>query len=484
MSQGSPVFRNALILVGAQLAGTPLSILVNAMMGRYLGAEAFGYVFLASTLTRLGFLFVEWGHNGVLPAGIARDRSVAGELLGTSLAWRLLVAITVCSLLALGSWLLGYGAAFQIVLALVSLQSLVGTLMAACQDATRGFERTDVAAAGQLGQQLLVAVIVIPLLLLGGRLTATLIGQLAAMLFVAALVAAATRRIGVRGLSVSRRALSELFKNGSYFLSFGIAMALQANVDVILLSKLTSAEVVGWQAAAQRLAGVLLIPASALVSALYPTLSRLYVDDRAAYAETLRRALRGTVLLAVPAAVGCGLYREVGVRLFSEKSFGPAEQNLLVFALLLPLVYVSMPIGTALLAAGRQRAWATLQLVCVLVSVSLDPLLIPWFQRRFQNGGLGVCVAGVISEVFMVGVGLSMTEKGVINRSLAAAAAKAILAGAVMVGAGLALQGRMTQFLAAPIVLCLYLAVLWLIRGISHDEIGIVRNAVARRFRK
>jgi len=483
MSQGSPVFRNALILVGAQLAGTPLSILVNAMMGRYLGAEAFGYIFLASTLTRLGFLFVEWGHNGVLPAGIARDRSVAGELLGTSLAWRLCVAILVCSLLAGGSWLYGYGAEFQIVLALVSLQSLVGTLMAACQDATRGYERTDIAAAGQLGQQILVAIIVIPTLMLGGRLNATLVGQLAALLFVAALVGIATRRVGVGSLSVSRDAFSELFKKGSYFLSFGVAMALQATVDVILLEKFASAEVVGWQAAAQRLAGVLLIPATALVSALYPTLSRLYAEDRAGYADTLRRALRGTVVLAVPAAVGCGLYREVGIQLFSKKEFGPAHQNLIVFAFLLPLVYVSMPIGTALLAAGKQRAWAALQLICVAVSLGLDPFLIPWFQRRFQNGGVGVCVAGVISEVFMVGVGLSMTEKGVINRSFAAAAAKAILAGAVMIGAGLGMQ-RLSPFVAAPISLTLYFAFLWVIRGISQEELAIVRNAVARRFRK
>ena len=58
------VLRNTLILVGGQLAGVPLSILLSATMGRYLGAEDFGYIYLAGTLTSFGFLLVESGQNG------------------------------------------------------------------------------------------------------------------------------------------------------------------------------------------------------------------------------------------------------------------------------------------------------------------------------------------------------------------------------------------------------------------------------------
>ena len=43
------VLRNTLMLVGAQLLGMPLSIVLNAMMARYLGPEDFGYIYLAST---------------------------------------------------------------------------------------------------------------------------------------------------------------------------------------------------------------------------------------------------------------------------------------------------------------------------------------------------------------------------------------------------------------------------------------------------
>ncbi|HVR18191.1 MAG TPA: oligosaccharide flippase family protein [Polyangiaceae bacterium] len=481
MAARSPVLRNALILVLAQLAGAPLALLVNAMMGRYVGAQAFGQIFVASTLARLGFLFVEWGHNGVLPAGVARDRSLAGEFLGTSIVWRLLTAALVCSCLALGSWILGYGARFQLVLALVSLQWLLGTLMTACQDVVKGFERTDVTAKSQLGQQVLSILIVVPTLLLGGRLIAALVSQAVVSALVGAWVVYATLRVGVGKITVNRRALKELFTQGAYFLSFGIAMALQANVDTVLLSKLAPGDPVGWFAAAQKLVSVLLIPATALISALYPTLSRLYIEDRAAYVDTIRQALRGTTVLSVPMAACCALYRDVGIRLFNKGEYGPAGQNMLVLSVLILLVYVSMPLGTALLAAGRQRQWAAVQLLCVVVSLGLDPVLIPWFQKGYGNGGIGVCVAGVVSDVVMVGAALLMVERGIVDRSLVAVVAKALVAGCAMVGLGVATTW-LTPFVAAPLTVVAYFAFMYLIGGIHKSELAIAKNAVMRRL--
>ena len=59
----SLVLRNAIILVGAQVLGTPLSIFMNAVLGRYLGAADFGRIYLMTTFCQLGFLFVDWGQN-------------------------------------------------------------------------------------------------------------------------------------------------------------------------------------------------------------------------------------------------------------------------------------------------------------------------------------------------------------------------------------------------------------------------------------
>src|SRR5437763_478262 len=77
------VLRNVLFLIFAQLMGTPISLLVNAMLARHLGPEEFGLMYLASTFVSFGFLAVDWGQSSTLPASVAKDRSRSGELLGS-----------------------------------------------------------------------------------------------------------------------------------------------------------------------------------------------------------------------------------------------------------------------------------------------------------------------------------------------------------------------------------------------------------------
>ena len=76
------------MLVLAQLTGTPLSMLINAVMSRYLGPEDFGVLYLAWTFVTFAALGAEWGQASALPSMVAKDRSRAGELLGSGLVWR------------------------------------------------------------------------------------------------------------------------------------------------------------------------------------------------------------------------------------------------------------------------------------------------------------------------------------------------------------------------------------------------------------
>src|SRR5215475_6237157 len=102
------VVRNTLLLVAGQVLGMPLSIVVNAIMARYLGPEDFGYMYLASTFAAFGFLAVIWGQAGTLPAMLAKDPTRVGTYMGTALAWRFATSFVVYAFMAGGCWLLGY----------------------------------------------------------------------------------------------------------------------------------------------------------------------------------------------------------------------------------------------------------------------------------------------------------------------------------------------------------------------------------------
>jgi O-antigen/teichoic acid export membrane protein len=473
------IFRNTFYLAASQVLTIPLAILINAMVAHYLGAEILGYAYLASTLSTFGFLAVGWGHEAVLPAVVARDHSLAGTMLGSSVAWRIATSVVVYVILAFGCYVLGYPTELQWALGLTCLLFVGTYLVAAFKDTIRGLERTDIPAAVHVGQQILATVFVLVVLLLGGKLRAVLLAQVVVCGIALLLLWPMLRSIGVGTLSVRWTTIKTLFSMGTPFVMFGIAMALQPNIDAIYLSKLAPIEVMGWYAVSRRLIGALILPASTLIGALYPTLCRLHATDAGQFRRTTNDALRSVSLLAIPAALGCGLYPEIGVALFSRASFRPAEDNLRIMAVLVALVYFTMPLGTAIMAAGRQRAWSLVQCLCVLTSLVLDPLLVPIFQSRTGNGGLGLSVAAVISEAIVIGCGVALIPRGVFDRKLVRVIMLSLVSGAAMMITA-RIARPLTPFLGAPLSLLAYAGALWLTGGVDDNQVMTIRRTLGR----
>ena len=480
-SVGKILVRNTLYLTVAQALTMPLSMVVNAAMARFLGPLEFGYLYLATTIATFGALAVEWGHHGALPALVARDHSRAGRLLLTSVAFRAATSVITYVTLAIGCHLFGYGAAFQLAFALVFLLTAVSSVVGAAKDTIRGFERTDIAAFAHVGQHTLAALMALGVLFLGGRLPSVLSVQVLAATFALLYVARNLRGVGVTGFGFDRGALSELSRMGTAFVFSGVAMVLTPNIDALYLSKLAPEEVMGWYAVGRRLIGVLLFPASALIGALYPTLCRLFTTDMPGFARATRGAIQSVTLLAIPLALGCGLYPEIGIMIFSRDAFGPAEDNLRILSVYLFLVYVSMPLGTAIVAANMQKGWAMVQLLSVLVSLSLDPILIPMFQDRYGNGGMGLCVATVLSELAVVAFGVAMSPKGIFDRGLWRTLGLGFLAGGAMIAVAVLLRS-ISPFLGAPVALVAYAATLWVTGGIDRALAARGLEAVRRKL--
>jgi O-antigen/teichoic acid export membrane protein len=467
------VLRNAAYLLAGRVVAAPLAVLVNAIAARRLGAADFGRLYQVMTFTTFAFLFVEWGQASTLSGKVAAAHARAGQLLGSGLVWRVAVTLVALTVLPVACALRGYDREFIGVLVLALLASGFSTLALACQDVLRGFERTDFAAGSDIAYQLLVVTVVVPTLLLGGHLTALLIAQGSCAALGALIVLALLPRLGIAKLSVRFAVLKELFHSGRVFLAFSVILYLQSVVDVGMMSRFASADAMGWFAAARKLVGILVFPASALLAALYPTLCRLHASDLGAYRATGAEALHTVAVVVMPVALGCALFPDLGIMIFSQASYAPAQGDLRLLAIYVLFVYFSMSIGACLASSGRQMAWAALQSVCVMISALCDPPLIRWFQAELGNGGLGVCVTTAVSESLMVVGGLALLPPGLLDRALLRKLAAALAAGAVM-----ALCAWLTS--ALPQLARAALAVL--VYGLSAFLLGAIDGRELREF--
>jgi O-antigen/teichoic acid export membrane protein len=352
----------------------------------------------------------------------------------------------------------------MIVLSLVLASTSILTVASACQDALRGFERMDFAAATYVGGQLLTALVVIPTLLLGGGVRLFLGAQLTCTFIGAMFVLWMLPRMGVPKIT---------------WRSAAVIIQLQPLIDAAMLSKFAASDAVGWHAAARRLVGLLIYPASAMAAALYPTLCRLHAENLADFKATTARALHLLTIAVVPVALGCALFPELGVSIFSERSYGPAEDNLRLLSIYVLLVYFSIPVGSSLMAAGKQLHWAIVQSLCVVVSIVADPPLIHWFQLHAGNGGLGVCVSTGASEILMISAGIYLMPSGVLDKSLLKKLAAAALGGVCMTAVALSMPA-LNAFIRAPLAVLVYCACIWFSGAIDAAQVRAARNLFKR----
>ena len=473
--------KNTFYLTAAQAATIPISVLSNAMIGRYLGPADFGYIYLATTLSTFGVLGVEWGLHGSVPALVARDRSQAGVYLGTSLVWRAVSSALIAFVLAAVCWILGYKGGVLWAVALVYPLAVINSVCAGFKDTIRGFERTDIPAFVHVAQQFVTAIVMVPVLMLGGDLRLLLLSQILVAVLTVFYLNHSLRHVGVIRLKFDKAAIGPLFKLGTPFVVFGLAMVLAPNVNATFLSKLAPPDVIGWFGVSQRLIGLLVFPASALVGALYPTLCRLQKEDLDEFVRVSRSSLYGVTLLAVPAAVGCGMFPEIGVSIFGKEQFAGATVHLQLMSAFVFLVYFSMPLGTAIMAGTRQKEWTVVQCLCLVVALIGSPFLVPYFQRTMGNGAVGTCLTLVISELLVVGFAAGLAPKGLFDRGLLKSIGLALLAGAAMGGVAFFTK-PISLFLAVPLAVLTYAGVAWLVGAIQPTTVEMLKGILGRKL--
>ena len=481
LREGAGVARNALFLVAGQLATTAVSFAVTAVLAWHLGAADYGVFFLAMTLVQSAFVLADFGQEYYVVGRIAQDASGAATLLGSGLLVRLVATVAIVPLLAGLGAVLGYPEATRAAISLTVAFFFLTSIRDGVNVVLRGLERMDVEAALRVASTILVAVAIAVAVVSGGRLTAVLVMQVLGA--AAALVACwfAVRRVGIACPRPSLPIAVSILSGGAPFLLQAAVVGLQSSLDAILLSVFVPPSVIGWHGAAWKLVGTLLIPANVLAAALYPTLSRL--QGAAQYEALLEEGLRATVVLGFLGAAGTFLFADAAIALiYGTQAFGPAAGNLRVLAAYLPLVFLDIVFGAAIMAAGKLTPWMRARLVSVVVALVVSVVLIPLSQSSLGNGGVGGAAGTVAAELVMFVAALRLVpfDRERLRGRLPQDVGRAAIAAVAMAAAASALRDSNIA-LRIGMSVTVYLASAGLLGAIRREDLRFIRDVVRLR---
>jgi O-antigen/teichoic acid export membrane protein len=329
----------------------------------------------------------------------------------------------------------------------------------------------------------LVAVSTVVAVALGGGLNGVIEAQILGGAGALVIYVVIAHRLRIARLRVRARVAASILRGSAPFLLWTIVMTCDASVHAVMLSKLAPGEVVGWYAAATRFSSVLIFPATILAAALYPTLSRLFIEQPESYRRFVQSALRAMFLLGALGAGGTLLFADDAVVLvYGQRAFGPAAATLRVLALYIFLDFVNITLGTAIMAANRQTPFIYAKGLCILLVISLNSLLIPLCQTRLANGSLGSAITSAAAEIVMLGAGLLLVPRGTLAPALLRDLARAVAAMAVMAGVT-HLLGDVFPGGGIALGVLTYVAVVVGLGGVRREDVALLRSAVRLRSR-
>jgi PST family polysaccharide transporter len=377
-------------LITEKLFALAAGLGVSILLARHLGPAEFGslhyalaYVAMLGALTSLGL------GGGVVVRELVGQPHATGEILGTTIALRIVGGVASIGLALLLAFMAGLSER-----QLIFLTALALPLEAA--STLRLFFEAQVAAR-QVALAAIAATAIGAVLRLAGIIYVMPLWFFAAVVPLQALVTgSALVWVSVRGVPAVRLHYSadrakQLLKESWPLILSAAGAILYLKLDQFMLGEMIGMDAVGVYSVAARLSEVWYVLPTVIGTSIAPRLLELRASDRTAYELRFKQAFRYSFWLGVAVALCVSVVATPVIRFLYGSEFEEAGTMLTIHVWTCPAVFIGVVLQKWFLAEGLLLSSFWRHLLGAAVNVVLNLLLIPLY------GGVGAAIATLVS---------------------------------------------------------------------------------------
>lgn len=418
------VAQNMMSLVASDVVNRITSFVIYALVGRFLGAFAFGQISLSLSLFYTFQVFAVAGMKTLVTREVARDKSKTAQYLMTSSF--LVLFSTVLSLAGLlvfidvmgynstqslvyfapfvtgqmnggidYTWSLVFGgqADTAIVIMIICLGMLPFALSQILEAVFQAHEQMTFIAYVNAPMNM-IRIALIFLLTTGGQgLYSIAIMMFISHIFVLLAELYLMLRYIVRPqIKFDRRFTFNLLKQSVTFLGIDGIVAIMASIHLIMLARFLNESAVGLYSSASQLVAPLIILYQSIVLAVFPIMcQRFDINDSGQLRRVSSRLLELLMIIAIPMSFGVFLMAEWGLSfLYGGNEFVEAASAVRVVVFIGLLRAVTAVFGRVLVASLHERKTLRITSINLVISFTAGVILIPRF------GIMGAAYAGLL----------------------------------------------------------------------------------------
>jgi O-antigen/teichoic acid export membrane protein len=393
-SQGRRILINAGALAGSNLWRIAISFLLQLLVARRLGLVSLGDYTVAMAFLNVGQVISEVGLPVLLVRELAQHPSLRRAYVRQALAVQMIAAVLVGAGLALLAWLLPFTPELRTALWMVAASLPFFAITSVGETLFQAAERMELVLGVEGVINLLIVILSVIVLWQQGTVAHLLAVVVLTQAISAGLVIwlTAHRRLLAGPQSPAPASAASLARQALPFFGLTLGDVLLQRLDILLLGILSGPLVVGVYSAGYNLVRVAVKLIQSFWRALYPTLSRYYVEAHDRYVRLAAVGLHYGLLATVGAAAVGTVIADGLLRLVYGADYPGSAAVLQVLVWTMPLFVLESAAVTRLLVERQPRASLWLTLLHLVALALLLPLM------AAQGGALGAAWATLAAQ--------------------------------------------------------------------------------------
>jgi O-antigen/teichoic acid export membrane protein len=394
VSQIRRTISNLANVIGGELLLRIANVLVAVSIGRVYGVAVLGTY---ATILAVATVAERVADNGLELTGIAEVSRNPKNL--SSLATALYIDKTVLSSAAIGllaviAWILGFSRGSWLIATVLTIRTFIYSYCRLNTGLLKALNKTKPIVRIQALHSVVLMICVLVVFLRQQTLLTLLLCVLATQTMEFIMTFLVLRGLGLRDLTISSSLCWKLVHHSTLVGITYTLSTLMLRGDLVVLSLIASASVVGTFAAANTGLVMIYVVAWLFSGILLSDLGSMSAD-RKAFDEHFRRCLHLAVLLTVPLAAISAVFARPVIGSVFGKAFDAAGLPAAVMMLALPFIFVNAAFLSRTIARSASRISLGIYGVTAILS-----LLLNYFLGRWQ-GAIGVACSILVREAVM-----------------------------------------------------------------------------------
>lgn len=467
---GNRLVKNVFYMFSAEIAGKVFVLVALIYIARTLGSAAFGKINFALAFASFFVLFASFGLDTMGTRQIAYNRQDALSYVGRIIPLRVLFAIISLILLVFVVSLINKPPDIKYLIILSGFLLIPSAFL--LEWVFQGIERMEFIVLSRLLRDSLYFFLILTLIRNSKDLFwvpgAQLIGYFIGAFF---LVTVFVRRFGLPKFQWGLKSWQNMMIVSAPFGLATFMVHIFNSLDTVVLGFIRTNREVGYYNAAYQVIGAFILAIAVFYNAIFPVLSDYYKNHRQKFERIFRNTLKFTSSIAIPLGVGGTILAKPTINLLFGPHYEPATTTFQILIWVAALLCIDTAYTFGLLSSGREGDNFKSVAFQAGLTVVFIAILIPYY------GLVGAALATLLAEIGGGIVRLFKFSKITQEFNFAPYLLRPALASAVM---ALALIFLIKANLIILIFLggFVYLLVLYLLRGITREELKEIKLAM------